>query len=337
MKILFSGHHNPYFWTLTEYLESAIRRIGHELVIFEDRRHIIPGRVRKRLSSLNLLDLLIINKRLTRLAKRTKPDISIVTGGYRITGKTVSRLKAINTVCILWTIDAPRNFQPILNAAPFYDHIFCQGTEAIELLLNKGITGVRWLPMGCDPDVHYPVSCSVMEQKTYGSDIVFVGSYYPNRAAMLEPLTSFNLTIYGPGWNELPIDSKLRPLVRSAHIRPDQWRSIYNASKIVLSIHYQDPLNRFPVYQASPRVFEAMACGAFVLTDRQKDVLALFEDERHLATFSDGNDLVKKINYYLNHDNVREKIAAAGRQEVLANHTYVHRLRTLFEQILPPS
>jgi spore maturation protein CgeB len=97
----------------------------------------------------------------------------------------------------------------------------------------------------------------------------------------------------------------------------------------VLVIRYPD--GHYPVHQASPRVFEALACGAFVLTDQQKDVLALFREGEHLVAFSDAADLDRKIEYYLAHPGERQRIAAAGRAEVLRRHTYTHRIARLLE------
>ena len=187
--------------------------------------------------------------------------------------------------------------------------------------------------MACDPEVHRRVEISGEEKLKFGSDVVFVGSYYPQRAEMLQTVLRHHPALWGPGWDVLPPNSPLRACIRGAHTQPDIWTKIYSASKIVLSIHYCDSENRFPVHQASPRVFEAMACGAFVLTDRQKDVLALFKDGYHLVTFSDDADLDRKIAYYLDHADERERIAAAGRQEVLKNHTYENRLRRLLDRM----
>ena len=57
MKILFSGYHNPHYETVTEYMERALRALGHEVIVYDDRRHIIPGRIRSRVGWLNRLDL----------------------------------------------------------------------------------------------------------------------------------------------------------------------------------------------------------------------------------------------------------------------------------------
>ena len=329
MKILFSGYHNPQFMTISEYMESAIKALGNDLIIFDDRQHIIPGRMRQRVQWLDQFDLQHINKRMVSLALDVKPDIVIVTGGHRIAAQTIRRLDDNNIYKVLWTIDAPLNFQPILDVAPFYDHIFCQGTEAIELLNHAGIKGAHWLPVACDPDLHSHLDLTTKEKMRYCNDVVFVGSYYPNRAELFENLVSFDFAIWGPGWEKLERKSKLRECIKGTHTPPSEWVKIYGASKIVLAVHYQDPERRFPVYQASPRIFEALACGAFVLSDNQRDVFSLFNKSEHLVRFMDADDLIAKITYYLDHPSEKEDIARRGREEVLNNHTYIHRIQKL--------
>jgi spore maturation protein CgeB len=333
MKILFSGYHNPNFQTITEYVERAIDKTGHDLIIFDDRRHIIPGRIRYHVNWLHNFSLKFINKQLILIAQKTNPDMVIISGGHRIHSDTVNSLRHKGITTVLWTIDAPLNFQPIIDAAPFYDHIFCQGREAIELFEQAGIRGAKWLPMACDPEIHRPLTLSEQEIARYGNDVIFVGSHYPNREKLFESLADFDFGIWGPGWEKLPSTSPLRKLIRGGHTTPDEWMKIYNASKIVLAIHYQDPQNRFPVYQASPRVFEAMSCGVFLISDAQKDVLSLFESGKHLIHFNSPRDLIEKIEYYLTHHEQREKIAQAGQQEVLAQHTYKDRINSLLSII----
>ena len=329
MKVLVSGYHNPHYDTVTEYMEWAVRALGHEVVVYDDRRHLLPGRIRYRVPWLRRLDLGILNRRLVLLARRERPVLALVTGGDRISGRTVEFLKARGILTALWTTDPLVDRPGILRAAQHYDHVFCQGTESVEALQKAGAENARWLPVGCDPSRHCAVSLSPEEKELYGHDVVFVGSWYPERAALLEKLRDFDLAIWGPGWEMLPERSALRQHLRGAHTSPGQWRKIYSASRIVLTPHYQDPSGRYPVYQASPRVFEALACGAFVLCDRQRDVLALFRDGEHLACFSDGDDLAAKVRYYLEHPGEMQAIARRGREEVLSRHTYVHRIETL--------
>ena len=329
MKVILSGYHNPHYLTVTEYIEGAIRSLGHELVVYDDRRHVIPGRIRYSVPWAYILDLVAINGRLLRLVRKERPRLAIVTGGERVLKKTVQSMKATGVTTALWTIDAPQGDWGVSRAAPFYDHVFCQGSEAVEILERAGLARARWLPVGCDPTRHHPATLSPEEQERYGHDVVFVGSWYPERAALFERLCEFDFAVWGPGWEMLPEGSGLCHHLRGAHTSPGQWRKIYSASRIVLAAHYHDPSGRYPVYQASPRVFEALACGSFVLCDRQRDVLSLFRDGEHLVSFSDAEDLAAKVRYYLEHPGERQAIARKGREEVLNRHTYVHRLREL--------
>jgi spore maturation protein CgeB len=76
-----------------------------------------------------------------------------------------------------------------------------------------------------------------------------------------------------------------------------------------------------------------MACGAFVLSDNQRDVFSLFKAGEHLACFEGADDLLAKVKYYLAHEDERKAIADKGKREVLANHTYVHRIQEMISII----
>lgn len=326
MKILFSGYHNPNFITITEYIEKAIETLGHDLFVFDDRQHIIPGRIRRRINCVHEFDLKHINKQFVSASLNTRPDLVIVTGGHRILPQSIKKLRNNGIPRVLWTIDAPKNFQPIQQIAAAYRNVFCQGSEAIHLLSGNNIQNAHWLPMACDPSFHHPVELTDTEQAKYGNDIVFVGSYYLNRYTLLKKLVDFDLGVWGPGWNKLKKKSELRSKIKGEHTIPSEWIKIYSASKIVLAPHYKDPENNFKVFQASPRIFEAMACGAFVISDYQKDVFALFKDGKHLVGFKTENELIEKIKYYLHHSDERQKIADCARREVLKKHRYVDRI-----------
>jgi spore maturation protein CgeB len=163
---------------------------------------------------------------------------------------------------------------------------------------------------------------------------VFVGSYYPNRLQLFESLdlNRYDFGIWGSGWNVIPDDSPCKGNIRKIHTGPEEWIKIYSNSKIILVAHYPGT-EEIPVYQASPKIYEAMACGGFVMCDNQKDVKTLFNNEEHLVIFKDPEDLNDKINYYLTHEAERHKIAISGYREVLDRHTYVHRLEHMLSTL----
>jgi spore maturation protein CgeB len=331
VKVLLSGYHNPRFLTITEYIEEAIEELGYRLVRFDNRRYWIPGRLRDRVPVLERADLQRINRELLRLVRENRPDVFVETGGHRILPSSVDRMRREGVTTVLWTIDPPTDFEPVLRAAPHYDAVVCGGTEAIELLEQGGVAGATWLPFACAPAHHHVPSLSDDDRRRFGSDVAFVGSHYPNREAVLERLAELDLAVWGPGWNRLPASHPLRPRIRGDHVDPSDWRKIYAASRAVVIVHYQD--GRVPCHQASPKVYETLACGGLAVVDDQKDVFALFEDGRHLIRFESPDDLAAKIEACLARPGRRDAIARRGREEVLAKHTYRHRVRALLERL----
>jgi spore maturation protein CgeB len=331
VKILFSSYHNPRFITITEYIELAIERLKHSLISFDDRNFLIPGRIRQKITFLQNWDLRKLNSKLISLAFSKKPDLCLIAGGHRISPKTVKKIRDRGILTVLWIIDVMRDPQPIMDAAPYYDLIFYGGTEAQEQLAKAGIKNTHWLPFACNSEVHKPASVTLEEKKKWGSDVTFVGSFYPNRGQTLEKICDFDLKVWGPGWYDLSSNSPLRSLVKDTQLKPEEWRKIFSSSKIIVAIHYQD--GKTPCYQASPKVYETLACQGFLLVDSQKDVRTLFEDGKHLVIFKDIKDLREKVGYYLNHPEERKRITEQGYKEVLQKHTYIHRIEKLLHTI----
>ncbi|MDD5674493.1 MAG: glycosyltransferase [Chitinivibrionales bacterium] len=82
------------------------------------------------------------------------------------------------------------------------------------------------------------------------------------------------------------------------------------------------------------RVFDCLAAGGFVITSPKPIVAEFFETAgpaQEIAVFDNEESLVEGIEYFLKHDTERTAIATRGRKKVLAEHTYNHRLQTLFK------
>ena len=81
------------------------------------------------------------------------------------------------------------------------------------------------------------------------------------------------------------------------------------------------------------RVFDAPACGAFLLTDRRDQMDGLFESGRESACYDEPGEIPGLVGHYLVHPEERERIASAARQRVLAEHDYTHRLKTMLRTL----
>ena len=332
IKLLLSTNRNPHFMTITEYTESALAKVC-EMSYFDNRNFVLPGSIRNRVSFLHAIDLARINRDLVKMAQKTRPDIFLEMGGHRILPETIKAIKRIGSTTALWTIDPPNDFHLIQKAAPQYDFVFCGGTEAMELLNGYNIKNIYWLPFACDPLYHKPVAVSQPEEERYGSDVVFVGSFYPNRARIFEEISDMGLAVWGPGWDAVPSSSPLKRCIRRAEgVTPEEWLKIYASSKMTLVVHRQK--EGVLCYQASPRVYEALACKKMLLSDAQPDVTALFNDGQDLAIFKTPGHLRELIQFYINNPAQRERIAKSGQEKVLNNHTYDQRIRNMLDIML---
>jgi spore maturation protein CgeB len=139
------------------------------------------------------------------------------------------------------------------------------------------------------------------------------------RLRCVERLLHLGVRIHGDaGWREL--------LERPDLLRPplgyyDQVPLFYNLCKINLNA-----TNLQMGAAVNQRVFDVPACGAFLLTDRQEALDELFEVGREMIAFRDPDEIPELADYYLRHPEARRETAARGRERVLKEHTYRHRI-----------
>ena len=91
---------------------------------------------------------------------------------------------------------------------------------------------------------------------------------------------------------------------------------------------------RFPHYWSN-RIYEMTGRGGFFITPSVDGLEEEFEDGKHIICYEDKNfdDLKSKIDYYLEHDDEREKIRKAGFEHCKNNFTYKHRCQELLNKI----
>jgi len=192
--------------------------------------------------------------------------------------------------------------------AQCYDFTFAAQRSFVDNLRAAGASNVHWLPLGCNPTAHFPVDV------TPDLDIAFVGNIilpvHQQRHDLLkrlqESFTSIAVTrAYG-----------------------DEVCDIIARGKLAF--------NHCAVFDVNMRVFEAMAMGRPVLTNREAErngLLDLFEDGEHLIVYDNEKDIVEKADYYLRDDEARVAIAKGGYDTVLAQHTYLHRVDSILETV----
>lgn len=265
------------------------------------------------------------NQLLLEAARRFEPGIIWLSGDNReIFPQTLRQLKREHSCKIIYV----SGVSPIVfshanerDAARLYDLV----------LVNDYYHGVQWLELGAkraeclpyvaiDPDFHYPQPITDTP-RDYFCDIGFVGtlvprSLYSERVAALTSLRDFDLGV----WSMHEVPEALRSFQRGSALGREMLR-VLSSVKISLNAH-----GDFMRYGGNMRLLETAAVGTFQIVDDRPGVREWFEVGEHLVTYSNLEDLRGKVQYYLAHDDERERIAAAGRAHVLENHRYDQRL-----------
>ena len=204
------------------------------------------------------------------------------------------------------SVDTWHDFAEMLHARP-YDFVFAAQREFAAHFAATGCAHAHWLPLACDPDVHRPVEC----RRDY--DVAFVGSsdrsVHAQRIHRLEQLAE-HFSIFA-----------------DTALGGDDMARAYARGQVAFNSSVAQDVNM--------RVFETLAMEVPLLTNRDADVnglLDLFRDGEHLIAYDDS-DLVARAGELLRDDGARRRLAEHGRAEVLARHTYAHRVETILSAI----
>ncbi len=147
------------------------------------------------------------------------------------------------------------------------------------------------------------------------------------RNSLITELARFDAVIHGdPSWDQLLKDNAIR-LKQPLHYYKE-LPFFYNACKVnfnATSRQMREAVNQ--------RVFDVPACGAFLLTDYQDSMNNLFEVNKEIIVYRHRDEVPEIIKFYLKYPWERERVALLGRERVLKDHTYKHRLRVLIQSM----
>lgn len=210
-----------------------------------------------------------------------------------------------------------------------YDLVLSSLPNMVEILRGWGITS-EYFAIGFESTL-----LDRIKTKTKRYDVTHIGGYGPihnERTAILEYVASRLPTdFWGYGTDNLKHES---PILRSYH--GEAWGlemyTLLAQSRISLTSHIRLVAGD---YANNMTLFEATGCGSLLITDAKKNLSELFVPGKEVVTFNSPPDLVKKIKYYLRHEDELVAISRAGQQRTLKDHTYAKRMQQL-ETLLAP-
>lgn len=170
-------------------------------------------------------------------------------------------------------------------------------------------------------------------------DIVFVGgvgwpSHWKAGMGMMENISNEfrNLvSFYGYGYDTLPAS---HPILRNGSYKGQAWGmdmyKLFGRAKIVINRHGEVALH----YANNMRMYEATGCGALLLTDLKSNLHTIFRCDSEAAVYSDSQDAIAKIYYYLENPSACKQVAMAGKNRTLSEHHYTARMKIVSDTLL---
>jgi GT2 family glycosyltransferase len=163
-------------------------------------------------------------------------------------------------------------------------------------------------------------------------ELLFVGNSRGARRPILDDLvgTPHDLAVYGRGWDPELLDPACW---RGDHVANEALAGYYGSAAIVLNDHWRESADNGFI---NNRIYDALAAGAFVVSDRVDGIEAEFDGG--VVTYRDAPDLIRLVDAWLADPAGRAARAARGRDAVLARHTFAHRADALLDLLdLPRS
>jgi glycosyltransferase involved in cell wall biosynthesis len=198
--------------------------------------------------------------------------------------------------------DDPQNFERNFPKAERFHLTITPAANSAEEYRRRGIN-VLWITHWADTAVQFPMN---VEPK-----YVAVTSRGPGGSQFLDYLTN---------WAEGAIGNR-------NGMGPKEHTEFLNSGLMVIQNSRWKEVTR--------RLFEGMACGKLVITDRlpeEAKLNELFVEGEEIVLYNDMFDCIEKINYYNENEQERERIAFNGMQKVLKNYTQIQIVDKLIEE-----
>lgn len=311
----------------------TFRRQGHEVVAIDvlpppwSRVALtLPYRAFHRLGG--PYDLAGANRRLLAIDGGFAPAVVWVEKGLTLEAATLRALRKRWPEALIVNYSGDDMFNPRNQSRQWraclrlYDVHVTTKQHNVPELQAAGARDVLHIDKAFDPFVHRPIEVTPEIRARFGGDVGFIGWPEAERARSMLHLArnGVPVRIWGP-WERLRlVHPNLR--IEGRPLWADDYACAISAFRINLCFLRKANRDRH-----TTRSVEIPACGGFMLAERTEEHLRLFEEDREAVYFSTDDELLGKTRYYLEHEEERARIAAAGlRRCWTGGYTYERRL-----------
>ena len=240
------------------------------------------------------------------------PDLLFVVHGRKFSKKWGKRFGKYNSA--VWLLDEPYEVDDTSRFSSNFNTVFVNDPKTIHRHQNA-----NYLPVGFDPQIYH----SVNGTKKY--DVGFIGGYNSVRQRFLEILLERGLLTYVIGG---PWRGKLQRICLSKNIPARQTAEYYQQTKIIVNVfrevhHFNK--QKIPAFSLNPRIYEALACGAVVVSEDRPEFKEKFPK---LPVFKSDEELIFHIQNLLQNEEHYSRILSSCQQRLL-EHSITERLKSV--------
>ncbi len=337
MNILVIGKFHTESFAL--HIAETLEEMNHIVLRFEPGvrgRHITNNKFLFLKKARNSFEGLIANTEFVRKKQsqeliellNTKIELTIVTHDFLYPDQVASIKEKTKAPIVLWHPDHIANCGKFMFMNAPYDLLFFKDPFMVRTFKNNFNLTTFYLPECCNPKRHYSVKLDDKESRYYACDITTAGNLHPSRYAFFKGLKDYNVKIWGPPAPKWMALGPVKKMVMNRTVFNEEKSKAFQQAKIVIN-------NLFPaeIEGVNVRTFEIPACGGFQIVNWSPSLSDLFEDGKEIVSFKNFDELLDKINYYLDKPDERKKIAVAGQKRTYSQHTYKIRLNLLFDNV----
>ncbi len=253
-----------------------------------------------------------------------------------------SIIKNLNVPIVHFFIDDPNSSFAHAGDLTLYNKLAC--TDGIVLCWDKAFLSdfrndVYYLPTGIDFEVYKEPDTGVKIGK---SSILFAGRPLTDRreSIIAHVARSFpgllSIYCYKPHFDrsvENMLEKGFLNETETGEYKKCHKGFLQGEKELAAAYHNCDMVLNITMEQGpssmNSRVLEALATGAFLLTDPVGDTAEYFEENRDFVFYRDLGDLTEKIRLYLENPGLRREIAGNGKKKVEQSHTLYRRAQQI--------
>lgn len=306
---------------------NALSRLGHQ-VEHMDLRLLLPktqwiDRITWKLGG-NLLAPLLMRGLENKLNGQSF-DLCYVDGGEWVTPQVISLIRRYAAKIINYNIDDPlgprdgARFKAYRQGLPDYDLNVVVRQENVAEARGLGAKKVMRVYRSADEVSHAPRTLTKEDHRTWDSDVLFLGTWFPERGPLLLDLIlrGVPLTIRGPNWHKASEWPQLKNHWKGGSIEGDAYAMAIQCAKVNLGLLSKENRDLH-----TTRSLEIPAIGGLLCAERTKEHVMMYEEGKEALFWKDAEECAAMCKLALSDELRRKTIAMAGEQRIKNNGHY---------------